>query len=126
MKLTIKEQLLVLATCLVSCNTLFLHKLYFDKVQAANTNNAIWSLIETGAAIIGGCLPTLRPLLYGHSPESIIGSIRFALSIGSRDRSIKREGYDDTALKEDNTMLRTLKKTCTGSVPPSLTHTGLV
>ncbi|CAG8956400.1 hypothetical protein HYFRA_00003783 [Hymenoscyphus fraxineus] len=62
---------------------------------ALNTTNAIWQIVELGAAVTGACLPTLRPLLHGYSPESVVGSIRSALSINSEARSIRRKGSDD-------------------------------
>lgn len=42
-----------------------------------------WTIPETCIAVVGACLPTLRPLFYGWSPESIIGSVRSALSLNS-------------------------------------------
>ncbi|CAG8973917.1 hypothetical protein HYALB_00003695 [Hymenoscyphus albidus] len=62
---------------------------------ALNTTNAIWQIVELGAAVTGACLPTLRPLLHGYSPESVVGSIRSTLSINSEARSIRRKGSDD-------------------------------
>lgn len=40
-------------------------------------------MIELGVGMIAICLPTLRPLFRGWSPESIIRSIRSALSLRS-------------------------------------------
>ncbi|KAF2750984.1 hypothetical protein M011DRAFT_455943 [Sporormia fimetaria CBS 119925] len=42
-----------------------------------------WTIPETCIAVVGACLPTLRPLFRGWSPESVIGSIRSALSLSS-------------------------------------------
>ncbi|KAF2190341.1 hypothetical protein K469DRAFT_443815, partial [Zopfia rhizophila CBS 207.26] len=42
-----------------------------------------WTIPETCIAVVGACLPTLRPLFHGWSPESVIGSVRSALSLGS-------------------------------------------
>ncbi|KAI9648373.1 hypothetical protein NHQ30_003006 [Ciborinia camelliae] len=42
-----------------------------------------WSMLEVGIAMIASCLPTLRPLFHGFSPESVIRSIRSALSLHS-------------------------------------------
>lgn len=42
-----------------------------------------WGMIELGVGMIAICLPTLRPLFRGWSPESIIRSIRSALSLRS-------------------------------------------
>ena len=40
-------------------------------------------MVELGVGMIAICLPTLRPLFRGWSPESIIRSIRSALSLNS-------------------------------------------
>ena len=51
---------------------------------AVNTAPTIyWSLVETAMAVISACLPTLRPLFHGFSPESILGSIRSRISLKS-------------------------------------------
>ena len=42
-----------------------------------------WGMVELGVGIIAICLPTLRPLFRGFSPESILRSIRSALSLRS-------------------------------------------
>lgn len=42
-----------------------------------------WPMIEMGVALVTACLPTLRPLLHGLSPESMIQSIRSNLSLSS-------------------------------------------
>ncbi|KAL8704394.1 MAG: hypothetical protein Q9225_008089 [Loekoesia sp. 1 TL-2023] len=42
-----------------------------------------WGMLEIGVAIIASCLPTLRPLFQGWSPESIIASIRSKISLPS-------------------------------------------
>ena len=51
------------------------------------TNLVVWGTVEAGAAVIAACLPTLRPLFQGKSPESLMGSIRSKLSLKSIDRS---------------------------------------
>lgn len=43
----------------------------------------IWTSVEPTLGVIGACLPTLRPVFKGMSPESVIGSIRSALSLRS-------------------------------------------
>lgn len=59
-----------------------------------------WGMVELGVGMIAICLPTLRPLFRGWSPESIIRSIRSALSLrsirsdGSGARSIGRPAKD--------------------------------
>ncbi|PQE20897.1 MFS transporter FHS family L-fucose permease protein [Rutstroemia sp. NJR-2017a BBW] len=51
------------------------------------TNVEIWSKVEVCIAVIAACLPTLRPLFAGGSPESVIGSRRSVLSLNSLDGS---------------------------------------
>ena len=49
-----------------------------------------WGYLETGVAIIAACLPMLRPLFKSWSVESVIRSIRSAISLrsmSSRGRS---------------------------------------
>ena len=40
-----------------------------------------WSQVEAGIGIVAACLPTLRPLFVGRSPESLIDSIRSVFSL---------------------------------------------
>jgi hypothetical protein len=42
-----------------------------------------WPMIEMGVAMVAACLPTLRPLFYGVSLESIINSVRSMISLQS-------------------------------------------
>ena len=51
---------------------------------AINTAPTIyWSLVEASLAVVSACLPTIRPLFHGVSPESIIRSIRSRISLQS-------------------------------------------
>ena len=43
----------------------------------------LWTSIEPTLGVIGACLPTLRPLFSGVSPESVIRSIRSQISLHS-------------------------------------------
>ncbi|KAK4692427.1 hypothetical protein P7C71_g4771, partial [Lecanoromycetidae sp. Uapishka_2] len=43
----------------------------------------IWTSVEPCLGVISACLPTLRPLFSGLSPESILGSIKSTLSLRS-------------------------------------------
>lgn len=43
----------------------------------------LWTSIEPTLGVIGACLPTLRPLFSGISPESVIRSIRSQISLHS-------------------------------------------
>ncbi|KAI9792921.1 MAG: hypothetical protein M1816_001243 [Peltula sp. TS41687] len=42
-----------------------------------------WGMLEVGVAMVACCLPTLRPLFQGFSPESVLLNIRNALSLRS-------------------------------------------
>ena len=56
-----------------------------------------WSLVETGVAVPVACLPTLRPMFHGLSPESVVNSIRSIIShssINSDQRKKSRGPYD--------------------------------
>ncbi|KAF4629023.1 hypothetical protein G7Y89_g9132 [Cudoniella acicularis] len=73
------------------------------------TNVEIWSEVEVCIALIAACLPTLRPLFSGNSPESIIGSIRSILSLntlnsGGRTANLSRN--PNTVTEEDSIHLR--------------------
>lgn len=65
------------------------------------TNVVVWSQVEAGVAVLAACLPTLRPLLFGHAAESLIRSIRSLLSLSSRQSS-KRHGSDVENLTATN------------------------
>lgn len=64
----------------------------------------VWSQVEAGVAVVAACLPTLRPLLFGKSIDSLIGSIRSMLSLNSIPRSpnIERRGSDSETLTDGN------------------------
>lgn len=40
-----------------------------------------WTQLEAAFAVISACLPTLRPLFHGFSPESVFGSFRAKLAL---------------------------------------------
>ena len=42
-----------------------------------------WGMLEIGIAMVAACLPVLRPLFQGWSPESIIRSFRSQISLRS-------------------------------------------
>jgi len=65
----------------------------------------IWTSIEPCMGVIGACLPSCRPLFQGFSPESLVGSIRSALSlrsIGSKDNMRQRKSKDSMPLRESS------------------------
>ena len=56
-----------------------------------------WGMLEMGVGIVAVCLPTLRPIFHGFSPESILRTVRSLVSLrsdsmGSRSKH-SREGY---------------------------------
>lgn len=51
------------------------------------TNVVIWSHVEAGVAVIAACLPTLKPLVHGRAAESVVNSLRSALSLHSVNHS---------------------------------------
>lgn len=58
----------------------------FRDLRGLITNILIWGQVEASIAVVAACLPTLRPLFHGKSPESLIGSIRSMLSLNSTGR----------------------------------------
>ena len=53
-------------------------------------------VIEASLAIISACLPTIRPVFRGMSPESVIRSVRSVFSLNSlRSNGSKRDGFND-------------------------------
>lgn len=42
-----------------------------------------WGMLEIGIAMVAACLPVLRPMFQGWSPESIIRSFRSQISVRS-------------------------------------------
>ena len=42
-----------------------------------------WGMLEIGIAMVAACLPVLRPLFQGWSPESLIRSFRSQISLRS-------------------------------------------
>ena len=88
------------------------------------TLTVAWGQIEVGVAIFAACLPALRPLFQGNSPESLIGRIRSKLSFGSLF-SGKQELSDveDCSLVQEKMGAKELLRTDLGSSgPPSRTE----
>ncbi|KAF2792104.1 hypothetical protein K505DRAFT_388011 [Melanomma pulvis-pyrius CBS 109.77] len=57
------------------------HQITFDEAPTM-----YWTIPETCMAVVCACLPTLRPLFQGWSPESLVGSMRSAISLHSVGR----------------------------------------
>lgn len=55
----------------------------YRDLLGVDTNAIIWAHVEAGVAVIAATLPTLRPLFLGHSPESLLGSIKSKISLQS-------------------------------------------
>ncbi|PQE13656.1 hypothetical protein CJF31_00011751 [Rutstroemia sp. NJR-2017a BVV2] len=45
--------------------------------------NDLWGHVESCTSIIAACLPTMGPLFAQRSPQSIVGSVRSAITIRS-------------------------------------------
>ena len=73
-----------------------------------------WTVPETCIAVVCACLPTLRPIFIGMSPESVIGSIRSALSLRSLGGSNHSSPHRSAAQKS----------TACGSAPGSFAQHG--
>ncbi|KAH7092266.1 hypothetical protein FB567DRAFT_516875 [Paraphoma chrysanthemicola] len=79
-----------------------------------------WTIPETCIAVVGACLPTLRPLFYGWSPESIIGSVRSALSLNSLSsrRSRQVNTTSDPSRTSGPNSIRGLRDSEEQGIPP--------
>lgn len=63
-----------------------------------------WPMVQMGVALVAACLPTLRHLFHGVSPESVIQSIRsnFSLSsLRSKARFYHIKSYSPRASNDD-------------------------
>ena len=71
-----------------------------------------WGMLEMGVAMIAVCLPTLRLLFHGFSPESFIRSLRSALtlgSVGTRKRSYHSSSTNPHQRADSETALADLE-----------------
>ena len=46
-------------------------------------NVLVWSYVEVGIGVVAACLPTLKPLFYNYSVDSIVASLCSKLSLRS-------------------------------------------
>lgn len=100
----------------------------FRDVLGIDTIVLVWSQVEAGIAIVAACLPTLRPLFKGNSPESLINSLRSVFSLqslesgGSRrgSRNRERRGSDSEQLATTADAPSTLAKKASRSNAPSV------
>ncbi|KAF7928594.1 uncharacterized protein EAE98_005650 [Botrytis deweyae] len=79
---------------------------------AANTILVVWCVIESSSAIIGACLPTVRPLFQGKSPESVVRSFKsiFSLRSNSQSSSANKSARKQGHSLEDEIELRAVSK----------------
>ncbi|KAB8290714.1 hypothetical protein EYC80_008353 [Monilinia laxa] len=68
------------------------------------TGTLYWLMIEVGLGLFAACLPTIRFLFRGFSPESVISSIRSALSLHSL-RSNRSRIYDTPQAPQEGTSI---------------------
>jgi hypothetical protein len=74
----------------------------------------MWSVVEVNAALIACCLPVLRPLFSHRGLESVVNSIRSALSLHSLQsrHSDNRQDEIETPLAlPEPAVLRPIEKT---------------
>ncbi|KAF2734161.1 hypothetical protein EJ04DRAFT_437644 [Polyplosphaeria fusca] len=90
----------------------------FDPKEDENlviTGMLYWMMVEICLGLVAACLPTIRFLFKGFSPESVVSSIRSALSLHSLRSHHSR--IDDTEVQE--TVLHNIGKSKAGSQPTS-------
>lgn len=68
-----------------------------------------WGMLEMGVAMVAVCLPTLRPLFLGWSPERIIHSFLSVLSLSSRSKSYRSFPENQRERGESETSLADAK-----------------
>jgi hypothetical protein len=73
-------------------------RLIFNLIDTI-TGTLYWSMVEVGVGLLAACLPTLRFLFRGMSPESVVNSIRSVFSLQSLRSAHSR-------LHEDNAQVR--------------------
>ncbi|APA08412.1 hypothetical protein sscle_03g031820 [Sclerotinia sclerotiorum 1980 UF-70] len=71
-------------------------------VRGVETNAMVWSYVEVGVGVVAACLPTLRPIFGSRTPESLVNSVRSAVTLNSLTSSRRRafaneSGIDGTA-----------------------------
>ena len=71
-----------------------------------------WTQLEGAIAVVSACLPTMRPIFHGFSPESLLGSIRTKMKLymklnkSSQGRDFER----NSSAKADYELLSGLTK----------------
>lgn len=68
-----------------------------------------WGMLEMGVAMVAVCLPTLRPLFHGWSPERILHSFLSVLSLSSRSKSYRSFPENQRERGESETSLADAK-----------------
>jgi len=71
----------------------------------------MWSSVEPCMGVIGVCLPAIRQLFAGYSPESVLGSIRSALSVRSRGSVSSKDSSRGVKTKESTENMERIPST---------------
>ena len=82
-----------------------------------------WSIIEASLNIVAACLPTLGPLLAKFSLESVVRSVRSAISlhsIRSRGSSNTKHSSSSRTAKSKNTELDTGSMSSAAAIHPAI------
>ncbi|KAI9650668.1 hypothetical protein NHQ30_000689 [Ciborinia camelliae] len=69
------------------------------------TNAIVWTYVEVGVGVVAACLPTLKPIVNRRTPESIVNSVRSAISLNSLNSAI-RSGGPESGLGNSSTNLK--------------------
>ncbi|KAL2043666.1 hypothetical protein N7G274_003973, partial [Stereocaulon virgatum] len=88
---------------------------------AVLTTVAVWSQVEAGIAVITACLPSIRPLFHRKSLESLVNSLRSAISLHSLTDSQHRPDRDNEPTHRDTAIiLDKVGKGKSGNVYPTI------
>lgn len=89
--------------------------------SAVLTTVAVWSQVEAGIAVITACLPSIRPLFHRKSLESLVNSLRSAISLHSLNNSQHRPDHgNDPTHRDTATVLDKVGKGKSGIAHPTI------
>ena len=89
--------------------------------SAVLTTVAVWSQVEAGIAVIAACSPSIRPLFHRKSLESLVDSLRSAMSLHSLNNPQHRLNHDNDPTRRDTaTILDKVGKGRSGNVYPTI------
>jgi len=60
------------------------------------TNAMVWSFVEVAVGTVAACIPTLRPIINARTPESIVNSVRSAITLNSLSSSARRRALQSS------------------------------